>query len=197
MNQWLMYINGEWVQARSGERYELINPADRSVAGTAPHGGAEDTARAIEAAQAAFKGWAGLPAKERAGYLNRLADLLEQHKEVLAGLITLEMGKPLAEARGEVAISADYLRWNAGEAVRSYGKVIPSSSADKRLLSIRQAVGPVAAITPWNFPLSMLRARLARHLQPAARLCSSLPCKRPEPRSNFLSWQKKQAFPRA
>ncbi|WP_036708464.1 NAD-dependent succinate-semialdehyde dehydrogenase [Paenibacillus pinihumi] len=163
MNQWLMYINGEWVQARSGERYELINPADRSVAGTAPHGGAEDTARAIEAAQAAFKGWAGLPAKERAGYLNRLADLLEQHKEVLAGLITLEMGKPLAEARGEVAISADYLRWNAGEAVRSYGKVIPSSSADKRLLSIRQAVGPVAAITPWNFPLSMA----ARKIGPA------------------------------
>ncbi|MBJ6360978.1 NAD-dependent succinate-semialdehyde dehydrogenase [Paenibacillus sp. GCM10012307] len=163
MNQWSMYMNGQWVQATSGERSEIINPADRSVVGTAAYGGAVDAERAIHAAAAAFKSWAALAAKERAAYLNRLAELLEQHKEELAGLITLEMGKPLAEARGEVAISAEYLRWNAGEAVRSYGKVIPSSSADKRLLSIRQPVGPVGAITPWNFPLSMA----ARKLGPA------------------------------
>ncbi|WP_270167800.1 NAD-dependent succinate-semialdehyde dehydrogenase [Paenibacillus sp. SYP-B4298] len=163
MNQWLMYVNGQWVQSTSGRTYSLINPATRAVTGTAQQGGIADARAAIAAAQGAYKGWAGLTAKERAAYLSKLADSMEQCKEELAGLITLEMGKPLAEARGEVALAAEYLRWSAGEAVRVYGKVIPSSSPDKRLLSVRQPVGPVAAITPWNFPLSMA----ARKIGPA------------------------------
>lgn len=163
MNQWLMFVNGKWVQAMSGRTYELINPATKEAAGTAQQGGAADARAAIAAAQYAYKGWAARTAKERAAYLNRLADAVEACVEELAGLITLEMGKPLAEARGEVALAAAYLRWSAGEAVRVYGKIIPSGSPGKRLLAIRQPVGPVGAITPWNFPLSMA----ARKIGPA------------------------------
>ncbi|WP_020618821.1 NAD-dependent succinate-semialdehyde dehydrogenase [Paenibacillus daejeonensis] len=163
MNTWQLFKDGKWRPARSGQTYEVTNPANGEVVAVAASGDAEDAADAVRAAEAAFSAWAATPAKERAELLERLAALLEEDSEELARLITLEMGKPLAEARGEVKISADYLRWNAGEGVRAYGQMIPPPAGDKRLLTLRQPVGPVAAITPWNFPLSMV----ARKLGPA------------------------------
>ncbi|MBD2843784.1 NAD-dependent succinate-semialdehyde dehydrogenase [Paenibacillus sp. IB182496] len=161
MHTWRNLYNGEWKDALSGDTSKVINPATGEQVAVAAYGGAEDAKAAAEAAAAAFPKWAATPAKERAALLHRLADLLERDKDELARLITREMGKPLKEATGEVAISADYLRWNAEEAVRVYGKLIPSPSPDKRLLTLHQPVGPVAAITPWNFPLSMGARKLA------------------------------------
>ena len=163
MNTWQLFKDGKWRPARSGQTYEVTNPATGEVVAVAAAGDAEDAADAVRAAETAFSPWAATPAKERAELLERLAALLEEDSEELARLITLEMGKPLAEARGEVKISADYLRWNAGEGMRAYGQLIPPPAGDKRLLTLRQPVGPVAAITPWNFPLSMV----ARKLGPA------------------------------
>ncbi|WP_248928911.1 NAD-dependent succinate-semialdehyde dehydrogenase [Paenibacillus hamazuiensis] len=163
MNRWSMYIDGEWVQARSSQSYDVINPATAAKVGEAPYGDGEDARLAVLAADRAFKDWSRLPAKERAAYIHRIADIMGERKEELAEIITLEMGKPLSEARSEVLISMDYLRWNAEEGVRNYGHVIPAPVANKRLLTVRQPVGSVAAITPWNFPLSMA----ARKLGPA------------------------------
>ncbi|MFB9276871.1 NAD-dependent succinate-semialdehyde dehydrogenase [Cohnella cellulosilytica] len=163
MKHWAMYIGGQWEQALSSATYETINPANGQAVGTAPYGGRADAERAVAAAAAAFPAWSKRPAKERAELLHRIAARMTEASEELAELITLEMGKPLAEARGEVKIAIDYLKWNAEEAVRAYGKVIPASVEGKRLLTIRQPVGPVGAITPWNFPLSMA----ARKLGPA------------------------------
>ncbi|MFC4601846.1 NAD-dependent succinate-semialdehyde dehydrogenase [Cohnella hongkongensis] len=163
MKQWAMYIGGQWAQALSSATYETINPADGKAVGIAPYGGRADAERAVAAAAAAFPAWSKRPVKERAELLHRIAARMGEASEELAELITLEMGKPLAEARGEVKIAIEYLKWNAEEAVRAYGQVIPSSVANKRLMTIRQPVGPIGAITPWNFPLSMA----ARKLGPA------------------------------
>lgn len=163
MNTWQLFKDGKWRPARSGQTYEVTNPANGEVVAVASAGSGEDAADAVRAADGAFPSWAATPAKERAELLERLADLMEEDGEELARLITLEMGKPLAESRGEVKISADYLRWNAGEGQRAYGQLIPPPADGKRLITLRQPVGPVAAITPWNFPLSMV----ARKLGPA------------------------------
>lgn len=163
MNKWKLYIDGAWENAQSGETYGIINPSTEQQVGLAAYGDGRDARLAIEAAARAFPAWSRLPAKERAAMIHALADGIEENRDELAKLITLEMGKPLKEAAGEVRIAADYLRWNADEAARAYGQVIPASTAGKRLLSIRQPVGPVGAITPWNFPLSMA----ARKIGPA------------------------------
>lgn len=156
-------VGGDWIQADAGGRIEVTNPATGAVIGTVPDAGAAETARAVAAAEAAFGPWRALTAAERATHLRRLAQAILDHREALAELLTEEQGKPLAEARGEVGMSAAYIQWFAEEARRVYGEVIPSPWPDRRLLVTRQPVGVVAAITPWNFPSSML----ARKIGPA------------------------------
>jgi succinate-semialdehyde dehydrogenase / glutarate-semialdehyde dehydrogenase len=152
----LCYIGGRWVAAASGATLEVVNPATGRIIGTVPRAAAADARRAIEAAHEAFPAWARKTAKERAAILRRWFELLVAHREDLATLMTAEQGKPLAEANGEIAYAASFIEWFAEEGKRLYGDVIPPHQADKRLLTIRQPVGVVAAITPWNFPAAMI-----------------------------------------
>jgi succinate-semialdehyde dehydrogenase / glutarate-semialdehyde dehydrogenase len=156
-------IGGEWVGADNGKTIEVTDPSTGEVIGTVPNGGRAETKRAIDAAAAAFPEWSKKTGAERADTLRKLAGLIEQNKEELAMLLTVEQGKPLAESRTEVASSAAYVLWFAEEARRIYGDTIPSPWPDRRIVVIKQPVGVVAAITPWNFPSSMI----ARKLGPA------------------------------
>jgi len=155
------YINGKWVQAQSGDVFSVINPANGESLATVPDMGAEDTVLAIRAAEAAWPEWRARTAKERAGILRRWFDLVMHHQEDLARLMTAEQGKPLAEARGEVAYGASFIEWFAEEAKRAYGDVIPGHGRDKRIIVIKQPIGVVAAITPWNFPVAMITRKVA------------------------------------
>lgn len=157
-------IGGEWIDADSAGTIEVTNPATGEVIGTVPNCGAAETKRAIAAAQKAFEGWRATTAAERADKLRKLAAALEKNKEELAVLLTTEQGKSLAEARGEVGISAAYVLWFAEEARRVYGDTIPSPWANRRILVTKEPVGVVAAITPWNFPSSMLSRKLGAAL---------------------------------
>ena len=157
----LSLINGEWVSASSGETFDVINPASGKVIETVADLSAGDCAKAIDAAEAAFPTWAALTAKERATILRKWFNLITEHTDMLAALITEEMGKPLAEARGEVAYGASFVDWFAEEGRRIYGDVINPHMADKRILAIKQPVGVVAAITPWNFPLAMITRKVS------------------------------------
>ena len=157
------FVNGAWIGADSGKTLAVTNPATGQTLGTVPDCGAAETARAIAAANAAFPTWRAKTAKERAKILHKLADIIEQNVEPLGVLLTREQGKSLAEAKGEVAFSAAYVRWFAEEAQRVYGDVIPSPWAGRRILVTKEPVGVVGAITPWNFPSSMI----ARKLGPA------------------------------
>lgn len=150
------YINGQWVDADSGETIVVRNPATGAVLGTIPKMGATETRRAIEAAATAQKQWRRLSAKERAVILRRWFDLMMTHQDDLARIMTLEQGKPLAEAKGEIAYGASYLEWYAEEGKRAYGDVIPGPAHDRRIVVIKEPVGVCAAITPWNFPSSMI-----------------------------------------
>jgi succinate-semialdehyde dehydrogenase/glutarate-semialdehyde dehydrogenase len=156
-------IGGRWVEADSGRTIVVIDPATGETVGTVPQGGCAETKRAIDAAAEALPAWRAKTAKERAKLLHKLADLIEQDAEALATLLTVEQGKPLAESRGEVGMSAAYTRWFAEEAQRIYGDVIPSPWPNRKILVTKEPVGVVAAITPWNFPSSMI----ARKLGPA------------------------------
>jgi len=150
------FIGGEWLNARDGATHPVTNPATGEVLGTVPVMGAAETRRAIEAAQAAFPAWAARTAKERAALLRRWYELLMANQDDLATLMTAEQGKPLAEAKGEIAYAASFIEWFAEEGKRLYGDLIPGHQPDKRILVLRQPVGVVAAITPWNFPLAMI-----------------------------------------
>jgi succinate-semialdehyde dehydrogenase/glutarate-semialdehyde dehydrogenase len=150
------YINGQWCDADSGEVIDVTNPATGEVIGTIPRMGAAETRRAIEAANAAWPQWRRLTAKQRAGILRRWFDLMTAHTEDLALIMTAEQGKPLSESRGEMAYGASYLEWYGEEGKRAYGDVIPSSSPDKRIVVTKEPIGVCAAITPWNFPSSMI-----------------------------------------
>ena len=150
------FIGGEWVNAAEGGTHPVLNPATREVIGTVPVMGASETRRAIQAASGAFPAWAACTAKERAVILRRWYELLMANQEDLATLMTAEQGKPLAEAKGEIAYAAAFIEWFAEEGKRLYGDIIPGHQSDKRLLVLRQPVGVVAAITPWNFPLAMI-----------------------------------------
>ena len=161
MREGLLYIGGAWRAAAGGAVAAVTDPATGETVGTMAEGGAPDAVAAVDAAAAAFPGWAATPAPERAGILRRVAALLLERREGIAALMTAEQGKPLAEARGEVGLTADYFLWNAEEARRIYGDTIPASSAGKRLLALRQPVGVTAAITPWNFPAAMIGRKLA------------------------------------
>ena len=153
-------IDGHWVGADSGATIAVTDPATGAVIGTVPNMGRAETKRAIEAAAKALPAWKAMAAKERARLLHRLADLIEQDVEALGALLTVEQGKPLAEARGEVMFSAAYVRWFAEEAQRVYGDVIPSPWPARKILVTREPVGVVAAITPWNFPSSMISRKI-------------------------------------
>ncbi|MCM3082012.1 NAD-dependent succinate-semialdehyde dehydrogenase [Brevibacillus invocatus] len=157
----MLYINGEWRDAASGKTFDVKNPATGEVVATVAKGSTADTEAAIEAAQAAFGPWSRLTAKERYTYLKKTADILRARTEEIAELITREMGKPVAEARGEIGLAIDYLDWYAEEGKRIYGDTIPASAPNKRLLVLRQPVGVVGAITPWNFPIAMITRKLA------------------------------------
>jgi succinate-semialdehyde dehydrogenase/glutarate-semialdehyde dehydrogenase len=149
-------IDGAWVGADDGSTLTVTDPATGATLGTVPRMGAAETRRAIEAADAAMGAWAARTAKERSAILRRWNDLVLANADDLALIMTLEQGKPLAEAKGEVAYAASFLEWFAEEGKRLYGEVIPSHKADARLLVLRQPVGVCAAITPWNFPLAMI-----------------------------------------
>jgi succinate-semialdehyde dehydrogenase/glutarate-semialdehyde dehydrogenase len=148
------YVDGAWVTAP--RTIAVDNPATGETLGTVPSLGAADTRRAIEAAAAAFPAWRARTAKDRAHVLRRWADLMLEHQEDHARLMTLEEGKPLAESRGEVAYAAAFLEWFGEEGKRVYGDTIPGHQPDKRLIVLKQPVGVVACITPWNFPLAMI-----------------------------------------
>lgn len=149
------YIDGQWLAADSGATITVTNPSSNAVIGHVPRMGGAETRRAIEAAERALPAWKALSAKERASKLRRWFDLMIEHQDDLAQIMTLEQGKPLAEARGEIVFAASYIEWYAEEGKRVYGDVIPGSP-DKRLLVLKQPVGVCAAITPWNFPSAMI-----------------------------------------
>ncbi len=150
------FIGGQWVTAASGATHEVKNPATGEVLGTVPVMGAAETRQAIKSASTALPAWAARTAKERAATLRRWYELLMAHQEDLATLMTAEQGKPLAEAQGEIAYAASFIEWFAEEGKRLYGDLIPGHQSDKRLLVLRQPIGVVCAITPWNFPLAMI-----------------------------------------
>ena len=154
------YIDGTWVQANSGQTISVDNPASGEIIGKVPRLGAAETRKAIEAANRAFLPWSRKTAKERAGILRRWCDLMMSNQEDLARLMTLEQGKPLTESRGEVAYAAAFLEWFGEEAKRIYGDTIPPHQVDKRIVVIKQPVGVVACITPWNFPLAMITRKV-------------------------------------
>src|SRR6202166_344108 len=150
------YVDGQWIQAGSGQTISVDNPATKEIIGKVPKLDGPETRRAIEAASNAFPAWSKKTAKERAAVLRRWFDLMMANQEDLARLMTLEQGKPLAESRGEVAYAAAFLEWFGEEAKRVYGDAIPQHQADKRIVVIKQPIGVVACITPWNFPLAMI-----------------------------------------
>ena len=165
------FINGEWVQADSGATIDVVNPATGLKLGTVPKSGMAETRRAIEAAEEAFASFRRTSALDRSKLLRKLHDAIMDNQDALAELLTLEQGKSLTEAKGEVGASAAYILWFAEEARRTYGDVVPSPWADRRIIVTKEPVGVIAAITPWNFPSSML----ARKIGPAiAAGCTSV-----------------------
>ena len=156
-------IDGEWVAADSGKTIDVVNPATGLKIGTVPKSGAAETRRAIAAASEAFQSWRRTSANDRAKLMRKLHDAIMDNQDALAELLTMEQGKSLAEAKGEVGMSAAYILWYAEEGRRTYGDTVPSPWADRRIMVTKEPVGVIAAITPWNFPSSML----ARKIGPA------------------------------
>lgn len=158
------FVNGEWIAADSGETVAVNNPATGEVVGTIPQMGAAEARRAIEAANAALPGWRAVLAKQRGRLLRRWFDLIIENQDDLAQLMTAEQGKPLSEARSEVVSGAAFIEWFAEEARRAYGETIPAPAADRRVVVIKQPVGVCAAITPWNFPNTIITRKAAAAL---------------------------------
>ncbi|MEN5052938.1 NAD-dependent succinate-semialdehyde dehydrogenase [Brevundimonas naejangsanensis] len=154
------YVDGRWIDADGGGTLEVTNPATGEVLATVPDMGAPETRRAIAAAEAAMKPWAAKTAGERARILRRWFDLMMSEQDALGRLLTREQGKSLTEAKGEIAYAASFIEWFAEEGKRTYGEVIPSHDASKRLVTLRQPVGVVGAITPWNFPAAMITRKV-------------------------------------
>ena len=154
-------VDGRWCDALDGARFDVLNPATGALVGTVPRAGASETEAAITAAERAFGPWKARTAEDRARVLRRWFELMLAHQEDLARLMTSEQGKPLAEARGEIAYAASYIEWFAEEARRMDGEVLPSPWSDKRIVVTREPVGVCAAITPWNFPAAMITRKVA------------------------------------
>ena len=155
------FINGEWVDAETGDTLEVDNPATGEILASVPRMGARETRKAIEAADRALPEWRAKTAKERGAILRKWHDLILAHKDDLARLMTAEQGKPLTESLGEMVYGASFVEWFAEEAKRIYGNVIPGHQPDKRLVVLKQPVGVVAAITPWNFPCAMITRKVS------------------------------------
>jgi succinate-semialdehyde dehydrogenase/glutarate-semialdehyde dehydrogenase len=164
---------GRWCDAEQGRRFDVADPATDDVFASVPDSGAADARAALEAAHAAFATWRWVPAKQRAQVLKRWNDLIVAHQDDLGRLISREQGKPLAEGRGEVAYAASYVEWFAEEATRANGEVIPAPVAGRRMFALKEPVGVVAAITPWNFPAAMI----ARKIAPALAAGCTVVCK--------------------
>jgi succinate-semialdehyde dehydrogenase/glutarate-semialdehyde dehydrogenase len=154
------YVDGRWIDADDGDRIAVTDPASGERVGAVPKLGAAETRRAVEAAARAFARWREVPSRERGARVRRWRDALLDHKDEVARIMTREQGKPLAEAKGEVEYAASFLEWFAEEAKRIYGDTIPSKDADARILVLRQPVGVVATITPWNFPAAMITRKV-------------------------------------
>ena len=169
----LCFIDGGWTAADNGAALEVKNPATSQKLGSIPNMGAAETARAIAAASAALPAWRARTAKDRALIMRRWFDLMMQHQDDLATLMTAEQGKPLAESKTEIAYAASFIEWFGEEAKRLYGDIIPGHQADKRIMVLRQPVGVVAAITPWNFPSAMI----TRKAGPALAAGCTMVCK--------------------
>lgn len=167
------YVDGVWVDAQGGGTIEVTNPANGSVIGTVPAMGVDDTRRAIAAADAAWPAWRALTGKERANILRKWYDLMMRNQEDLAVMMTTEQGKPLAESRGEIAYAASFIEWFAEEGKRVYGDVISHPLHGKRIVVLKQPIGVVAAITPWNFPAAMI----TRKCGPALAAGCTVVCK--------------------
>jgi succinate-semialdehyde dehydrogenase / glutarate-semialdehyde dehydrogenase len=159
--QYGIFINNAWHSAASGKTFAVTNPATGAHLADVPDAGGSETLAAIDAAAAALPAWAATPAPARAELMRKAAALMVEQRERLATIMTLEQGKPLTEARGEIVYAASFLNWFAGEAERAYGQIVPASAPNKRILVLRQPVGVVALITPWNFPAAMLTRKLA------------------------------------
>ena len=155
------YIDGAWADAASGETIEVNNPSDDTIIGTMPKMGRDETAGAIEAANAAYPGWRAKTAKERAAILRKWHDLMLENSDDLAAIMTTEQGKPITESRGEVVYSAAFIEWFAEEGKRIYGDIIPQHAPGKRIVVTKEPVGVVVSITPWNFPSAMITRKVA------------------------------------
>lgn len=154
------FVNGRWTDALSRKHFPVLNPANGTVIASVPDMDREDARLAVEAADAAWPAYRDLTAGQRAAMLRRWFDLILEHREQLARIMTMESGKVITESRGEVTYGASFIEWFAEEAKRTYGDVIPAHTADRRLVVIRQSVGVAAAITPWNFPLAMITRKV-------------------------------------
>ncbi len=174
------YVNGQWITADDGKTVAIANPANGRIVGHVPVMGAVETRRAIDAAAAALPAWARRTAKERAVILRKFADLMSANADDLAIIMPSEQGKPLAEARGEVAYAASFLEWFAEEGKRVYGDIVPTFRGDARVLVLRQPVGVAAAITPWNFPAAMITRKLGPALAAGCTFVS-----KPAPQTPF------------
>ena len=163
------YINGAWVDAKSGKTFEVVNPSNGNSIVTVPDLDVNDARIAIDAAYEAFPNWSKKTAKERSIILNKFCKLMLENADDLAAILTAEMGKPLAEAKGEITYGASFIEWFAEEGKRIYGETIPGHQEDKRIIVLKQPVGVVAAITPWNFPNAMITRKLGPAL--AAGCC--------------------------
>jgi len=168
-----LYIQGQWVE--TGQRLDVENPATKEIIGTIAYAGRKEALMAVDAAEAALHAWRSKTAHERAALLFKWHQLIDENKEAIGRIITMEQGKPLAEAIGEVIYANSFVSWFAEEAKRAYGQTVPASAPNKRILVLKQPIGVVAAITPWNFPAAMIRAKWRRRSRQAAPLSSSLP----------------------
>src|ERR1700744_2119435 len=169
----LCFIDGGWTAAAGGATLDVTNPATSAKLGSIPNMGAAETRRAIAAAAAALPAWRARTAKERANIMRRCFDLMTENQEDLATLMTAEQGKPLAESKTEILYAASFIEWFGEEPKRLYGDIIPGHQSDKRIMVLRQPVGVVAAITPWNFPSAMITRKAA----PALAAGCTLVCK--------------------
>ena len=159
-----LLINNQWCAAASGKTLNVINPATGKVIGTVAHAGVADLDRALAAAQAGFQAWKKIPANERAATLRKAAGLVRERAADIARLLTQEQGKPFAEARGEVLAGADIIEWFADEGRRVYGRIVPSRHLAAQQLVLKEPIGPVAAFTPWNFPINQIVRKLGAAL---------------------------------
>jgi succinate-semialdehyde dehydrogenase/glutarate-semialdehyde dehydrogenase len=171
-----LLIDGQWVDAASGKKIAVHNPATGAVIGHVAHAGIADLDRALAAAQKGFQVWKNTSAHERQATMRRAALLLQERADAIAAVLTQEQGKPLAEAKGEVLAGVGIIDWFADEALRLYGRIVPARRSDVLQQVVKEPVGPVAAFTPWNFPVNQIVRKISAAL---ATGCSFL-CKAPE-----------------